>query len=228
MNASQMSSQPIHTLHTTHAVKQVAWRPGYETELAIAHMTPGISSQKGNILGGTTSLAGIDMSLQIHAHGTKTPMLSSSPASHFGGRAPHPRQRALSHSETIITSASTDNLTQLGVGHGSQATAYDGDADRIEIWDVRRNWVAKYVLGDAVADGPVTELVWPSGGARTASPGSALWVAYTSGTFAQHDLRNIFRPLDSIPRSGVTWETRGVVAFAVDAIERGEIPFDDV
>ncbi|KAG8727170.1 hypothetical protein FRC12_022734, partial [Ceratobasidium sp. 428] len=58
--------------------------------------------------------------------------------------------------------------------------------------------------------------------------GSALWVAYTGGTFAQHDLRNVFRPLDSIPRSGVTWETRGVVAFAVDAVERGEVPYDDV
>ncbi|ELU37909.1 WD40 domain-containing protein [Rhizoctonia solani AG-1 IA] len=229
MNAPQMATLPIHTLHTTHPVKQAAWRPGYETEIAVVHLTPGISPQKAGVLGSTTSLVGIDMSLQIHAHGAKTPMLSSSPASHFIAKGPSHRQRALSHSETLITSASTDNLLQLGtVGHSSQPTAYDGDADRIEIWDVRRNWVAKYVLGDSVADGPVTELVWPNGGSRSAAPGSTLWVAYTSGTFSQHDMRNVFRPLDSIPRNGVTWETRGVVAFAVDSIERGEIPFDDV
>ncbi|CAE6433891.1 unnamed protein product [Rhizoctonia solani] len=229
MNGPQMATQPSHTLHTTHAVKQVAWRPGYETEIAIVHMTPGISPQKAGVLGSTTSLAGIDMNLQIHGHGAKTPMLSSSPASHFITRGPSHRQRALSHSETLITSNSADNLVQLGTtSQNSQPAAYDGDGDRIEIWDVRRNWVAKYVLGDSVADGPVTELVWPHGGSRTAAPGSALWVAYTSGIFAQHDARNVYRPLDSIPRSGVTWETRGVVAFAVDSIERGEIPFDDV
>ncbi|CEL56747.1 hypothetical protein RSOLAG1IB_08049 [Rhizoctonia solani AG-1 IB] len=229
MNSPQMATQPIHTLHTTHPVKQAAWRPGHETEIAVVHLTPGISPQKAGVLGSTTSLVGIDMSLQIHAHGTKTPMLSSSPASHFITRGPSHRQRALSHSETLITSASADNLAQFGTtGHGSQTAAYDGDADRIEIWDVRRNWVAKYVLGDSVADGPVTELVWPNGGSRSAGPGSTLWVAYTSGTFAQHDMRNVFRPLDSIPRNGVSWETRGVVAFAVDSIERGEIPFDDV
>ncbi|KAJ1301438.1 hypothetical protein OPQ81_008696 [Rhizoctonia solani] len=229
MNAPQIATQPIHTLHTTHSVKQVAWRPGHETEIAVAYLTPGISSQKTGILGSTTSLAGIDMSLQIHAHGTKTPMLSSSPASHFIARGPSHRQRALSHSENLITSSSADNLVQLGTTSQSQQTAaYDGDPDRIEIWDVRRNWVAKYVLGHSVADGPVTELVWPNGGSRSAAPGSALWVAYTSGAFSQHDTRNVFRPLDSIPRSGVTWETRGVVAFAVDSIERGEIPFDDV
>ncbi|KAG8688260.1 hypothetical protein FRC11_005775 [Ceratobasidium sp. 423] len=229
MSTSQMATQPIHTLHTTHAVKQVAWRPGHETEIAVVHLTPGISSQKTGILGSTTSLAGVDMSLQIHGHGTKTPMLSSSPASHFISRGPSHRQRALSHSENLITSASADNLVQLGTtSQNPQPTAYDGDADRIEIWDVRRNWVAKYVLGDSVTDGPVTELVWPNGSSRTAVSGSALWAAYASGTFVQHDTRNVFRPLDSIPRSGVTWETRGVVAFAVDSIERGEVPFDDV
>ncbi|KAG9087286.1 hypothetical protein FS749_003027, partial [Ceratobasidium sp. UAMH 11750] len=225
MSAPQISTQPIHTLHTTHAVKQAAWRPGHETELAIVHMTPGIAAQKGNVLGGTTSLAGIDMSLQIHAHGAKTPMLSSSPASHYALRGPHHRQRALSHSESIVTSNSTESLVQLGASYASQTSAYDGDGDRIEIWDVRRSWVAKYVLGDTVADGSAAQLTWPTGVNR---PGSALWVAYTSGTFAQHDLRNVFRPLDSVPRSGVTWETRGVVAFAVDAVERGEIPYDDV
>lgn len=219
-----MSTHPTHTLHTTHAVKQAAWRPGHDTELAIVHLTPGISPQKASALAGTTSLGGIDMSLQIHAHGAKTPMLSSSPASHYGIRGPHHRQRALSHSESIVPSMSAENLTQLG--SAAQLTpAYDGDADHIEIWDVRRSWVAKYVLSDNISDGPVTELVWPSGGAR---PGGALWVAYTGGAFAQHDLRNVFRPLDSVPRSGVTWETRGVVAFAVDAVERGEIPYDDV
>ncbi|KAF8756247.1 WD40 repeats protein [Rhizoctonia solani] len=222
MNAPQMATLPIHTLHTTHPVKQAAWRPGYETEIAVVHLTPGISPQKAGVLGSTTSLVGIDMSLQIHAHGAKTPMLSSSPASHFIAKGPSHRQRALSHSETLITSASTDNLLQLGtVGHSSQPTAYDGDADRIEIWDVRRNWVAKYVLGDSVADGPVTELVWPNGGSRSAAPGSTLWVAYTSGTFSQHDMRNVFRPLDSIPRNGVTWETRGRPSARVMFLNRG-------
>ncbi|QRW24507.1 WD40 domain-containing protein [Rhizoctonia solani] len=157
-----MATLPIHTLHTTHPVKQAAWRPGYETEIAVVHLTPGISSKAG-VLGSTTSLVGIDMSLQIHAHGAKTPMLSSSPASHFIAKGPSHRQRALSLGNTHNLGF-YDNLLQLGtVGHSSQPTAYDGDADRIEIWDVRRNWVAKYVLGDSVADGPLQNSFGPTG-----------------------------------------------------------------
>lgn len=74
MSIKLQDSKPAHVLHTAEKVKRVAWRPGYDCEVAVVPMTPGLSARAGSDRDSTS------------------------------------------------------------------------DADRIEIWDVRRPWVPKYVL----------------------------------------------------------------------------------
>ncbi|KAG8907882.1 hypothetical protein FRB99_001741 [Tulasnella sp. 403] len=92
------------------------------------------------------------------------------------------------------------------------------DADRIEIWDVRRPWVPKYVLEGG--EGAVIGMTW-------AGP-DTLWATYSNGTFVQHDLRHCYRPLDGIPRSALAWEPCGSVTYANETVALWDNPYDDV
>lgn len=56
----------------------------------------------------------------------------------------------------------------------------------------------------------------------------ALWALHQSGTFSQLDLRQSKRPLDAIPRTAVSWNTSGSIAFVTDRPKRWEVPYDDV
>ena len=56
----------------------------------------------------------------------------------------------------------------------------------------------------------------------------ALWALHQSGTFSQLDLRQSRRPLDAIPRSAISWNTSGSIAFVTDRPKRWEVPYDDV
>ena len=55
-----------------------------------------------------------------------------------------------------------------------------------------------------------------------------LWAQYVNGTFAQHDLRECFRPLDSIPRVAMSWAACSNLAFVANIQPIVEVPFDDV
>lgn len=164
MSIKLQDSKPAHVLHTAEKVKRVAWRPGYDCEVAVVPMTPGLSARAGS-----------------------------------------------------------DRDTS--------------DADRIEIWDVRRPWVPKYILerGEgAVVGKPIwrhvnisepnfflfVDIIW-------AGP-DALWATYGNGTLVQHDLRDCSRPLDSIPRSALAWEASGSITYANDAVTAWDQPYDDV
>lgn len=150
--------QPVHSLHTPHPLRRVAWRPGHDTELAVVSlMQPAGGSGSGFILDG------ID-------------------ASSSGG------------------SASAD------------------DDSRIEIWDVRREYIGKYVL--AGGDGATVDLAWDDD--------LSLQALYHNGSFVQHDIRTRSLPLDNVPRQAVSWDAHGEVAFAMDKFQKGEIPFDDL
>ncbi|KAG8956023.1 GTP-binding protein Rho1 [Tulasnella sp. 424] len=92
------------------------------------------------------------------------------------------------------------------------------DADRIEIWDVRRPWLPKYVLEGG--EGSVVGMVW-------AGP-DVLWATYSNGSLVQHDLRECYRPLDSLPRSALAWDPSGAVTWATETVSSSEIPYDDV
>jgi hypothetical protein len=99
------------------------------------------------------------------------------------------------------------------------------EESRLEIWDVRRGHLSKYLLGKAprhteAGGGAVTEISWADGG--------ALQSTYSNGAFVQHDIRQHFRPLDHLPKQVVAWSSRGESTVALDRFSKGEIPFDDV
>jgi len=96
---------------------------------------------------------------------------------------------------------------------------------RLEIWDVRRGYLSKYLLGKALrhteaAGGAITEISWADAG--------ALQTTYTNGSFVQHDLRQHFRPLDHLPKQVLGCSPRGETTVALDRFVKGEIPFDDL
>ena len=55
----------------------------------------------------------------------------------------------------------------------------------------------------------------------------ALWALHSTGTFSQLDLRQSRKPIDAIPRSAVSWNTSGSIAFVSDKPRRWEVPYDD-
>lgn len=55
----------------------------------------------------------------------------------------------------------------------------------------------------------------------------ALWVQHPSGAFSQMDLRFCDKPIDSIPRTALTWAPTDTLTFVVDSPSRWEVPYDD-
>ncbi|KAG0696924.1 hypothetical protein DFH29DRAFT_812461 [Suillus ampliporus] len=99
-------------------------------------------------------------------------------------------------------------------------------ADTVEIWDVRRGWIAKWTVEASASEGGVTD--------ATFRDSHALWVQHASGTFAQVDLRRSVRPIDAVPRMALSWnvgvdgDTDGTLAFVSDKRARWEVPYDDI
>lgn len=56
----------------------------------------------------------------------------------------------------------------------------------------------------------------------------AMWTQHTNGAFSQFDLREVTKPLDSIPRVSAAWDATGSLAFVVDKQDRWEVPYDDM
>ncbi|KAL4254380.1 GATOR2 complex protein WDR24 [Pleurotus pulmonarius] len=92
--------------------------------------------------------------------------------------------------------------------------------DPIEIWDVRRGWIAKWSVNGSASEGGVTDIAF--------GDSHALWAQHSSGTFAQLDLRHCTKPLDSIPRVAVSWAPSGALALVSDVKPRREVPYDDI
>ncbi len=108
----------------------------------------------------------------------------------------------------------------------STAEIVHEDESRLEIWDVRRSYVAKYILGQAARFGPTgaaSDILWADG-----SHGQALQACYASGAFVQFDTRHHRRPLDYVPRQALCWGNKGELVAAVDRWVVGEVPFDDM
>lgn len=55
-----------------------------------------------------------------------------------------------------------------------------------------------------------------------------LWAQHISGTFSQLDVRNAIKPIDAIPRTSVSWEAGGGLAFVSGNQAKWEVPYDDV
>ncbi|KAG2751139.1 hypothetical protein P692DRAFT_20918426 [Suillus brevipes Sb2] len=115
--------------------------------------------------------------------------------------------------------------------NASNSVAKDKDpkgngADAVEIWDVRRGWIAKWTVEASSSEGGVTDAIFRDS--------HALWVQHASGTFAQVDLRRSVRPIDAVPRVALSWnvgidgDTNGTLVFVSDRRARWEVPYDDV
>lgn len=122
MSQPSLPSTPQHTLHTPHPVKRVKWRPESNTEIAVVPRTIGISP-----------------------FGFGVPPVSALPRS--GSMT-----RTTGLSSIFAASSSDDASAGSGAGGGSVGSGLSSaanivtDADRIEIWDIRRHYVSKYVL----------------------------------------------------------------------------------
>jgi hypothetical protein len=108
------------------------------------------------------------------------------------------------------------DVASVSQGLGQESLALDEDS-HVEIWDVRRHYIAKYAL--PTIDGTAVEAAW--------SGPDTLVTAYQNGMFAQLDTRHKTISLDTIPRQVVSWSPKGELAYAIDRFKQGEIPFDD-
>ncbi|KAI6013318.1 hypothetical protein BKA83DRAFT_4360499 [Pisolithus microcarpus] len=108
--------------------------------------------------------------------------------------------------------------------HMDKASKVGTSGDSVEIWDVRRGWIAKWTVDASVSEGGVTDAVF--------CDSHALWAQHSSGTFAQIDLRSSNRPIDAITRVALSWSVRhstdGALTFVTDKTARWEVPYDDV
>lgn len=100
---------------------------------------------------------------------------------------------------------------------GPDSHPFDSDV-HLEIWDVRRHYIAKYAL--PTQDGSAVDVAW--------SDDSSLVACFRDGGFAQLDEKHRFVPLDTIPRQVMAWSTKGELAYALDRFTPGEVPFDDL
>ncbi|KIM46428.1 hypothetical protein M413DRAFT_441521 [Hebeloma cylindrosporum] len=185
-----------YTLHPSFPVRRIAWRPGYECELAVisnteystATVDSSPSSANGPAIGAlplTGSGVGLDTLLR--------------PDNYYVGKD---KLGAPAVAETKIPSA----LSSVG--------------DSVEIWDVRRGWLAKWSVNKSAVEGGVTDIAF--------GDSHALWAQHATGSFSQFDLRAVTKPIDSMPRVAATWEVSGSVTFVADANDRWEIPYDDI
>lgn len=90
----------------------------------------------------------------------------------------------------------------------------------VEIWDVRRGYIAKWLVGGSAIEGGVTDIDFRDS--------HALWTQHSSGTFAQLDLRNSYRPLDAVPRLAASWSVTHSLTFVTDKKTQWEVPYDDI
>ncbi|KAJ8496901.1 hypothetical protein ONZ45_g12266 [Pleurotus djamor] len=118
-----------------------------------------------------------------------------------------------------IASPDSNGNTPLD-GRDRSAVRKQLAGDPIEIWDVRRGWIAKWSVNGSASEGGVTDIEF--------GDSHAIWVQHTSGTFAQLDLRNCTKPIDAIPRAAATWQASGALALVTDAKGQPELPYDDM
>lgn len=118
-SASASTRKPSYVLRASYPIRRVIWRPGNETELAIA----------------STIESGFHLSSK----------LSSSPSEGLVG-----------HGDKIqLTASGLSGTAPVGKREPTGALG-----DLIEIWDVRRPWIAKWSVADSDREGGVSgELV---------------------------------------------------------------------
>ncbi|CCL98560.1 uncharacterized protein FIBRA_00560 [Fibroporia radiculosa] len=193
-----ISHHPVYTLRTSFPVRKVLWRPGYECELAVVS-----NAEFGS---GTSS--------NSDSHG---PAVNLSPIPGIP-----PGTGLLSALSSPRMASATLQLADMG-GHAEFRTPTpprNGRSDPVEIWDVRRGYIAKWVVNDSSMEGGVTDIAF--------ADSHAIWTQHSSGTFSQLDLRQTSKPLDAVPRVAVSWDAAGSLTFVTDHPRRWEAPYDDL
>ncbi|VDB85195.1 unnamed protein product [Peniophora sp. CBMAI 1063] len=190
-HTAHMSSTPSYTLSAPYPVRHARWRPGYECELAL------VSNAGFGGLGQERDSGASETG------GTVTPDVGVGVGGGGGG--------AISSSPEIEITAGREERRAAESGFGS---------DPVEIWDVRRGWLAKWVLPGSTIEGGVTDIAFRDS--------HALWAQHTSGAFSQLDLRHAYRPIDGVPRSSASWDAAGTLTFVADDSPYFEPPYDDL
>ncbi|PPQ63564.1 hypothetical protein CVT24_004861 [Panaeolus cyanescens] len=194
-SSTHIPSKPTYTLHPSYPVRRVEWRPEYECELAI------VSSNE-------YAVASSD-----------APGLSNPNTSGLLTRVGSGLESFLKGSGTADTPLRDKAPTPTGV-ESKSSVALQCMGDAIEIWDVRRGWIAKWSVTGSAAEGGVTDIAFDDS--------HALFAQHNNGSFSQMDLRETTKPLDSIPRVAATWEPTGSMSFIAEQKSEWEVPYDDI
>ncbi|KAH8825127.1 hypothetical protein DL96DRAFT_1670347 [Flagelloscypha sp. PMI_526] len=101
-----------------------------------------------------------------------------------------------------------------------EITPLETAGDLAEIWDVRRGFVAKWIVNGSSAEGGITDMVF--------SDSHSVWALHQSGSFSQLDLRESTKAIEPVPRVCSTWSPSGTLAFVSERENPHEIPYDDV
>jgi len=133
-----------------------------------------------------------------------------------GARPPGPQTQPVILPLDQPSASGSIDPSIASIPQGLDLHPVDDDA-HLEIWDVRRHYIAKYTLPSQ--DGTAVDAAWRE---------DSLVVCFRDGGFAQLDLNHRSIPLERIPRQLMTWSGTGELAYALDRFKPGEIPFDDL
>jgi len=133
---SHIPHRPTYTLHPTFAVRRVAWRPGYECEIALVSSTEFATGSSDS----SQASPGSNPSGLLTRAGS-----SSGLDSVFRGS---------SGLESVY--AAKDKFIVPTVLEPKSLTSASGAGDSVEIWDVRRGWIAKWSVTGSAAEGGVS------------------------------------------------------------------------
>lgn len=145
-----MPQKPTYTLHPAFPVRRVLWRPSYECELAIVSNAEFATSAHADLLQSALSaslaMAPVQGVLSRVGSGLGLDVLTQ------GGGGADAMQR--SGRETPGGPAAAADAKSVF------SSSPSGSGDAVEIWDVRRGWIAKWsVSGSAVEGGVTGEIV---------------------------------------------------------------------
>jgi WD repeat-containing protein 24 len=121
--------QPIYSLHTAFPVRRVLWRPSYECELAVVSNADFGTGSNSDLVAGSK---------------VPSPRITERPMS---GDFPGP----LDDLRIQLHQKLRDELPPY-----PPMTQNDGLGDSVEIWDVRCQYIAKWVVKGSAVEGGVT------------------------------------------------------------------------
>jgi WD repeat-containing protein 24 len=163
--SGRMRTRPAYVLHPSFPVRKVKWRPAgtggeWGCELAV------VSNIEFGSGSGGLDMGGVNHPMQLSANNT------TGPVTHIGGRSSKIAPGVVGGGAfgSIATASPTrptyahaaadgNNRSQppaLGSPSGSSTWAASTGGDAVEIWDVRRGWIAKWSVTGSAAEGSVT------------------------------------------------------------------------